>query len=162
MRQKLIVCMCLLMITIILVGCDKNNYPYSSVLRDDYNTGGSLDFEYNDLSHIITVGGENQVIEYYDKDISKGWSEEGCRIGIKILKPKDIEDYQSGYAVIDNSKIFAKDFIKENANSQNVFAEFFPIVKEDTKEILIKIVWNDESVEQNYKIVIKQGTILEK
>ncbi len=157
--KKIIIIIFISLISFVLIGCGNHTLEYSSVYRDDYKTGGNIDFEYQPLSRTIIFGGEGQVIQYYDKNIVKGWTEEGNRVGFKIIPPKGLDNYQSGYAIIDNKKILSDEFYKSNEDNQDYIAQFFPIVREDKKEVIIKIIWQDGVDAQIYHLVIKEGTI---
>lgn len=157
--KKIIIIIFISLISFVLIGCGNHTLEYSSVYRDDYKTGGNIDFGYQPLSRMIIFGGEGQVIQYYDKNIVKGWTEEGNRVGFKIIPPKGLDNYQSGYAIIDNEKILSDEFYKSNEDNQDYIAQFFPIVREDKKEVTIKIIWQDGVDAQIYHLVIKEGTI---
>lgn len=148
----------LLFILLVVCGCGKTKIEYSQVERDVYNTGGNLNFSYDHLSHTAYFGGENEVIQYYAEDITKGWQESGNRIGLALLPPKEINDYKSGYAEINGEKILAEDFFKV-ASEDLVYAEFQPIVSKDNLNFSLNIVWQEGVEEQAYNISIHPDTI---
>lgn len=141
-----------------LSGCNGKTLNYQAVERDNYNTGGNLTFVYDELSHTATFGGEGEIVQFYSKDIAKGWTEEGCRVGVRILIPKEVDDFKSGWATLAGEKLNTEDFfVQTNENSSN-YAVFHPIVSQEKSEIDLKIIWQEGFGEQNYHIVIKEGT----
>ncbi len=158
--RRFSLCVLLVMVTIFFVGCKDKNLPQPSLERDRYNTGGNLTFEYDEISHLATFGGEGEVVQFYNEDITKGWTEKGCRIGVQILVPKEAKDYKSGSAALGNNKLTANDYLNEIG--ENKVAVFYPIVDEEHKDITLKITWQDGKIEQTYHIHIKAGTIFMK
>lgn len=151
-----------ILVAMIFVGCGNKNFSYPVVYRDDYNTGGNINFEYQPISHTIIFGGENQVIQYYDKNIAKCWNEEGNRVGFKMIPPTDLDNYQSGFALINDKKLSSDEFYKLKNEDGTLIAEFCPIVDENNRDIIIKITWQEGIEEQIYHLKIKNGTIFNK
>lgn len=149
----------IILTSIFMTGCNETTLNYSNVYRDDYNTGGNIDFEYQDMTHTIYFGGKNQVIQYYLEDVAKGWEEKGNRVGIKIYSPVSLNNYQSGYAYINNEKLEWGKYLKVYDGS--FIAYFYPIVNEEKDEITIKLLWEQGYQEQTYYLKIKQGSIFE-
>ncbi len=148
----------IIMICLFSFGCKDNNLSQPSLERDRYNTGGNLTFVYDEVAHVASVGGEGEVIQFYDKDLVKGWDEEGNRIGFSLLVPKEVKDYKSGKANLNGEKLLADDYISLN-EGQNLIATFQPIVKNGKEDITLKITWEDGKNEQIYKIIIAKGTL---
>ena len=121
-------------------------------------TGGSLSFSYDDITKTALIGGNNEVIQYYQTDIAKGWNEEGNRIGIQIIVPKGVKDVGSGTAELNGKEYLSKDYIKKI--NDMYYALFQPIIKENDKELTLKIIWQEGCKEQQYNIKIMEGTIL--
>lgn len=146
---------------IFLCGCGEKTLSYSNIYRDDYKTGGNLNFFYDDQTHIAYFGEEGEVISYYKEDIAKGWNEEGNLIGIKIYPPCKLDNYLSGTAKVGDREYENGSFyvLKDD---QVQMAEFFIKVEDNKKEYDLKIKWQDNIKEQNYRIIVKQGTLLEK
>lgn len=155
--KKLSFILVIFLFACVLVGCGDKTVDYAEIYRDDFKTGGDITFEYDKLNHIAYFGGENEVIQYYKEDIAKGWNKEGYRIGIKLYPPMKLTNYQSANAKLGKEEYSNGSFYKK-INEQNFVAEFYPIIDENTKEVELKIVWQDGISEQNYKIVIKEGT----
>jgi len=139
-------------------GCDKKSFSQPVLTRDNYNTGGNITFFYDQQSYVAYFGGEGEIIQYYEQDIAKGWREEGCRVGISLLLPNNLEDYKSATAKINGKELNSTDFIVE-INEETKIAQFQPIVNEKNKVINLKITWEEDSQSQEYKIVIKEGTM---
>ena len=59
----------LLFSCIFFVGCKDKNLTQMPIMQDIYKTGGNLTFNYDEISHVATFGGEGEVIQYYQKDI---------------------------------------------------------------------------------------------
>ena len=144
---------------LILGGCNNKTFDYSIMQRDNYNTGGNLTFVYDKLTYTAFFGGEGETVQYYSKDIAKGWHEDGCRIGVKLLIPKGIKDYKPATAVVGKEKLNAEDFLVETGDGQPQYAVFQPIVSKENSHVELKITWQDGYDEQTYLIVIKDETI---
>lgn len=155
---KTLVALILVITTIFLCGCDKKMYSHPILTRDNYNTGGNLTFLYDEQSHVAYFGGEGEVVQFYEEDIAKGWTEKGCRIGVMLNIPKELKDYKSAIAKVNGNELNANDFIVEISEERSI-AQFQPIVSSDNKIINIKITWAENSQTQEYKIIIKAGTI---
>lgn len=159
MKKKFLIIAILLISCSIFVGCKQKQIDYSLVERDIYNTGGNISFSYDSLSHSAIFGGEGEIIQFYSSDISKGWTEDGCRVGIKLLAPKEIDDYNSGSAILDGKKINAEDFFVEVEEGVINYAQFQPIVSKEKSHFQLKITWQEGFKEQTYNIFIKEGTL---
>lgn len=148
----------LIFICIFMIGCDKKSFLQSPLTRDNYNTGGNLTFLYDELSHVAYFGGEGEVVQFYQEDIAKGWREKGCRVGVSLLVPNQLNGCKSATAKINGEEINSNDFIVE-VDEQTTIAQFQPIVSQQTQIIEIKITWEENTQSQTYKIIIKDGTI---
>ena len=155
MKKKLLFVLLLSML-FVLVGCGGESLSYNRVERDSYNTGGNVDFEYDESSHTAYFGGKGQFLEWQNEDIAKGWEEEGNRIGIKIAFPQNLVDDKTATATFGEEKFEYKDFIK---GEENKYALFQPVVSEENKILPLKIKWSDKTQEQSYNIVIRMGTV---
>ena len=157
MRKLLIVIF--IFFPILLIGCSEN-LLYAEVNRDSENVGGSISFDYNKDLGIITIGGENEQIQYYKEDIAKGWEESGNRVGIKFTAPAKVKEYETGTLSYQGKTISSGDFYRE-VNGQKIGeAVVYPLIKDVDKEIEIKITWQDGIEEQTYKVKIAKGTVL--
>lgn len=148
----------LIFTSLIFCGCDKKLFLQPILTRDNYNTGGSLTFVYDEQSHVAYFGGVGEVVQYYEMDIAKGWTEKGCRVGVSLTIPSQVKDYKSATAKINGKEFNSNDFIVE-INEETAIAQFQPIVSEDNRIINIKITWTEDSQAQEYKIIIKEGTL---
>ncbi len=156
--KRFIICLFAIALCLSLTGCQDKNLPYSSVTRDQYNTGGTLSFEYDPISHVAYFGGEGEIVQYYEQDIAKGWTVAGCRVGVMIAIPQNIKDIDSGKAIVDSQTLTADKFIQINEEMGD-YALFQPLVNEDKKEIILEITWQEGIAPQTYKIIIKEGTL---
>ena len=156
LKSSFIILLCV--VSIFLCGCEKKSFSQPDFTRDNYNTGGNLTFYYDQQAHVAYFGGEGEVVQYYEEDVAKGWTEKGCRVGISLTLPTEIEDYKSASAKVNGKEYNSNDFIVE-INDETVIAQFQPIVSEDNRIINIKISWQEDSEAQEYKIIIKEGTI---
>lgn len=141
-----------------MTGCGQQNLSYSPLYRDTYNTGGDLTFVYDENTHTASFGGEGEAIQFYNEDIAKGWKTAGNRVGVKLYVPKDAKNYQSASATIGDEKFEGGSFLKTINEEGSSVAEFYPIVNENDKLITLKISWEDDTNEQIYNIVVKEGT----
>ncbi len=162
MKRKIILCSSLFAFLFLLTGCGKSNFDYSNVTRDEYNTGGNLTFVYDDVAHVATFGGEGQVIQYYEADITKGWLDAGNRVGIQILAPSGVKNFETSTAKIGDEVIKGDKFYKRINGENSNIAQFFPILSENNREIAIKITWEDNSEEQTYYVVAHEKSIFMK
>jgi len=156
--KKLTILFVLFIIPFVLSGCNKT-LSYQMIERDNYNTGGNITFVYDVISHTATFGGEGETIQFYSQDIAKGWSEEGCRVGIQITVPKEVNDFKSGSAVLGKEKLTAEDFYLKTGDEKINYAIFQPIVSKEKSQVELKITWQEGFEEQLYHIVIKEGTL---
>lgn len=148
----------LLAIPLLLMGgCNEKTFDYSALERDNYNTGGNLTFVYDQITRTATFGGEGETVQFYSQDIAKGWEEEGCRVGVQLLIPKEVKDYKSATAVLDEDKLTAEDFVVQIGDEPQ-YALFQPIVSQEKSQVELKITWQEGYKEQTYLIVISDGT----
>ena len=158
MKRTKILLFLLIIPVCFLCACNNKSFEYQVLERDIYNTGGNLTFVYDDATHTAIFGGEGETVQFYTQDIAKGWAEEGCRIGIRILAPNGLKEYKSASATLDDEELTSKDFfIETNGNVQ--FAVFQPIVSKEKSQVDLKITWQEGYEKQIYHIIIKEGTI---
>lgn len=140
-----------------LSGCQDKTFDYQIMRRDIYKTGGNISFIYDEVSRTAIFGGEGETVQFYESDIAKDWQEAGCRVGVQILVPNEVDDFKSGSAVLDGQKIEAQDFFVEEEDGIN-YAVFQPLVSKEKSHLQLKIIWQDGFEEQTYNIVVKEGT----
>ncbi|MBQ8792837.1 MAG: hypothetical protein IJZ62_04455 [Clostridia bacterium] len=153
--MKKVLCLLLMLVALFSCGCGEKSFSCSQITQDAYKTGGSLTFEYDPSSHTAYFGEAGESIEYYEADIAKGWTQEGNRIGFKLFMPQDVDDYMSASAIINDTQLEYDDFI---FGDEIKYAQFQPLVSEENNIIDLKITWQSGSKEQEYKIIIKNGT----
>ncbi len=156
MKYRCLVVFLILCSILSFSGCGKE-VSSAKITRDDEFVGGNLTFVYDEKLREISVGGEGEFIQFYDKDLARNW-EAGNRIGLKIIAPKEIDDHAKTTIEIDGVT-FVDMFVKIDGQRQDFF-NIYPIVTEKTKEINFKICWNESVNAQNYKIKIMSGTKL--
>lgn len=137
-------------------GCGEKTFAYSSLSRDFYNTGGLLTFVYDEYTKTAFFGGEGEIVQFYNADIAKGWEDAGCRIGVKISIPNSLKEYKSATAKVNDEEYTYSGFIFEDEPN---YAVFQPIVSDEINQITIKIKWTENSKEQIYSLIVKEGTI---
>lgn len=147
---------------LLLSGCGDKNVEYANVYRDKYSTGGDITFSYDKITHTAYFGGENEVVQFYDANIAKGWDEAGNRVGVKLVSPCKITNplsakAQIGDKVYENGSFYS--YINGKVTDE---VEFFPLVSEEKREVILKIVWQDGVTEQTYKIIVKEGSVFMK
>lgn len=152
----------LLLSMFLMTGCGDKSLEYADMQRDEQNIGGGLSFEYDRLSHVAMFGGEGEIIEYYEEDVARGFEKAGNRIGIKLIAPSEVKDYDTGSAVIGDEKIVGGKFYRQINGKKIGEAVFYPIVDEDNRKIDLKIKWEDGTKEQVYSIIIKENTLFDK
>lgn len=150
-------CMAFILLIMLCVGgCGKKEFLQPEISKDIYSTGGNLSFSYDNITKTALFGGEGEVVQYYETDLARGWKEEGNRIGIQIVVPKNVKDVSSGSAELNGKEYLSKDYIKKI--NDTYYALFQPLVNESQKDINLKITWQEGSEEQQYFIKIKEGT----
>ena len=147
----------MLILMLCMGGCGKKEFLQPEIYRDVYNTGGNLSFDYDNITKAAVFGGKNEVVQYYDKDLARGWDKEGNRIGIQIIVPKNVKDVSSGSAELNGKEYLSKDYIKKI--NDTYYALFQPLVNGDKMDINLKITWQEGCKEQQYFIKIKEGTL---
>lgn len=143
----------------LLCSCQQS-VSYGNVERDNLNIGGDLSFSYDSFSHTATFGGEGEVVQFYQANPTKGWIEEGCRIGIRITAPSEVANYEGINISIngeDNPSNFQ--FVYLNGVKTGEI-EVFPLIKSQNQQIEIKINWQSNLSEQTYFVKIAVGTAL--
>lgn len=148
----------LICVSLFVYGCDKKSFSSIILTRDNYNTGGNLTFSYDQQSQVAYFGGEGEVVQFYQEDIAKGWTKKGCRVGVSMTLPAELDDYKSATAKINGEELNSNDFIVEIDEQTNI-AFFQPIVSEEKRVIEIEITWAKDSQSQEYKIIVKDGTL---
>ena len=157
MKEKIFYILLIIPI-LFFASCQEKSFEYQTLQRDNYNTGGNISFDYDEISHTATFGGEGEVVQFYAADIAKGWTEEGCRVGVKIIVPKGVEDFKSGNAVVGEEKLDADEFFVETEEGIINYAVFQPKVSQEKSKVELIITWQEGFKEQIYNIVIKEGT----
>ena len=156
---KIFLCVLIVTLSLCMASCTEKVYPQNIVYQDDQKTGGNLSFYYDEISHTAVFGGEGEVIAFYQKDLTKGWNKEGNRVGIKIIAPSSVKDYDSGWAKVGDEEIKNGEFYQVVNGEKSNQANFYPIIDENFF-CNIEICWEEGSKPQNYQVKIVEGTIL--
>ena len=61
----------ILLASLMLSGCNNKSIAQPILERDNYNTGGNITFVYDEIAHVATFGGKDEVLQYYEEDIAK-------------------------------------------------------------------------------------------
>ena len=156
--MKKFVFIALILPLLLLGGCGSKDIAYSEMTRDSQNIGGNLSFEFDNITHTAYLGGQGEIIEKYDIDISRNWLESANRVGLQITAPINITDHESGWAKLNNEKIEGGTFYSIVNGKRTNAAMFYPAVSADVQRIELTIVWQDGIKPQEYTIVIRDGT----
>jgi len=151
----------LLIVPILLCGCGSKELSPAKITASPDVLGGGVTVEYNKDRREILVGGEGEVIPFYEQDISRGFTEEGHRVSLKFIAPYGVKEFETGILIV-NGKTYSAGEFYQTVNGEKV-GEFVvsPILREN--EITsIKITWQDGTKEQVYKVIVKPETIFEK
>lgn len=140
-----------------LVGCGEKELASAKITRDDQRTGGSYSFVYDSHLRTVTIGGEGEVIQYSQANIAEGL-EEGTRIGLKITAPDENLDLSTATLEMNGVHYASKDFLEVINGQRQRFFTIQPLVSEVDKELKLVICWADGAKEQEYKIVVADGT----
>lgn len=159
-KSSIALCLGLISVTLAGCGCAKDTTPYATVSRTPDNTGGTeLTFSYDKDTHTAWFGGEGEVVAYYPENATIGRSA-GCRVGVTITAPEEIEDYEGFKLTIYDDKVYeglGEDGIPTAFDGEN-FMYIYPLVSETQKSVSIKIKWNNDIDEQEYMVKIAEGT----
>lgn len=138
-------------------GCGDKELPSAKITRDDARTGGSLSFVYDQKERVVYVGGEDEVVQYSAEDQEKNLGE-GCRVGLKVTAP-DVElDVSNATLEMNGINYSAGDFLEVINGQKQRFFNIYPIVSQEDKEIKFVVCWQEGTKEQEYKIVVVDGT----
>ena len=141
-----------------LVGCNNKVLPNAIISRDDYLIGGNISFVYNKENGNIFLGGEDEVIQFYQSDLAKGWESDGCRVGLKIISPCKVEDVNNIKIKLDG-EILRDDGLFSIVNDEKIAQiNLYPLVSNEKKDLSLEIKWTSTSKTQCYNIIIKDGT----
>ena len=125
--------------------------------RDDARVGGSLSFVYDQKERLVTVGGKDEVVQYYDADEIKKL-DAGCRIGLKVTAPDENLNVEN--AVLEmNGVVYSSGEFLENVDGQKQrFFNIYPVVSKEVPSVSFSIKWQDGTKKQTYKMVVENGT----
>lgn len=119
------------------------------VERDVYLTGGSLSFSYDENSKTAYFGGENEVIGYYEGDISRG-IDEGNRVGLKITLG-GVDDLGSLTFKVGREEFSGED-VATLINDKPAYFQIFPLVEKSGDKIHITLEYKDKKGDFYVKI----------
>ncbi len=140
-----------------LSGCGEKELPSAKITRDDQRTGGSYSFVYDSHLRTITVGGEGEVVQFSQADVTKGL-EEGTRIGLKVTAPDESLDLSNATLEMNGVHYSSDDFLEVINGQKQRFFTLQPLVSKDDKEIKFVVCWAEGTKEQEYKIIVADGT----
>lgn len=155
-KIKIIAILVLFLPIIFVFGCGQS-LPEMNIERDNYLTGGKLSFSYDTQSRTAYFGDENEVIQFYEKDISKGFLKEGNRVGIKLVPSSMIEDLGSLSFKIGKEEFKGSDTCVK-INDKLAYFQLFPIVNESGQIIVVNVEYKNQKAK--YLIKIHEKTIL--
>ena len=143
----------------LLCSC-QHSLAFGSIERDQHQIGGNLSFVYNPDSQTATFGGEGEVVQFYGVDLTKGWQEAGCRIGIKLTPPPDVESFEGVSIFVDGKENppYLRCIYLNGEKTGEI--ELFPLVRNLEKTIEVKVEWQSGVQSQLYKIKFAQGTTM--
>lgn len=150
----LIFCICS---CIFFAGCGNRELPPASITRDDARTGGTLSFVYDSKQKTVYIGGEDEVIQYSQEDETSNLSA-GNRVGLKVTAPDESLDLSNATLKMNGVNYSTGDFLEiVNGNKQRFFI-IKPLFTKEVKKATFIITWEENSKEQEYKVIIKDGT----
>lgn len=152
----LIVFLCLCGV-IAMVGCGDKEVDSAKITRDDARVGGSLSFVYDQKERLVTVGGKDEVVQYYAADEIRKL-DAGCRIGLKVTAPDENLNVEN--AVLEmNGVVYSSGEFLENVDGQKQrFFNIYPVVSKEVPSVSFSIKWQDGTKKQTYKMVVENGT----
>ncbi len=129
----------------------------ATITRDDARTGGSLSFVYDKTLKTVYVGGDGEVVQYSSENLSKG-IEAGCRVGLKVTAPDETLDLTNATLEMNGVNYSSDDFLESVNGQKQRFFNIYPLVSPNDDEIKFKVMWADGTEEQEYTIIIVEGT----
>ena len=142
-----------------LSACAPDAIKPSIVMRDDDFVGGNLSFQFDKTANIIYFGGEGEVVQYYQKDILKGWDEAGNRIGIKFIAPSEIKNFEEAKVSINGEEQIVKNNFKIINGEKVAELTIYPVVNEEYRDFVINLAWQEKNDSENFRVIVKEGTI---
>lgn len=141
---------------LLLTGCGQKLTEFN-VMRDSYSTGGNISFSWDNEAKIAYFGGENEVIQYYEQDIAKGFLKAGNRVGIKLVPSEKINDLGSLTFKIGKEEINGEN-VATKIDDEVTYFQLFPIVESAGQKIEIKIEYKGKR--DKIIIIIHEKSIL--
>lgn len=140
-----------------MAGCGDKEVGSAKITRDDARVGGSLSFVYDQKEGLVTVGGKDEVVQYYAADEIKKL-DAGCRIGLKVTAPDENLNIEN--AVLEmNGVVYSSGEFLENVDGQKQrFFNIYPVVSKEVPSVSFSIKWQDGTKKQTYKMVVENGT----
>ena len=146
---------CLILSAFSLSGCDDKRLASAKIERVE-----GANFQYDPFSQEVTFGGAGFFLERYSEDMTKG-TQEGYRVGIKMIAPAGVDDFETGTLSMQGKTISGGEFYREVNGQKTGEVILYPVFQKVDDVVEIKVIWQDGVAEQTYKVKILQGTILE-
>lgn len=138
-------------------GCGKTELESAKITRDDERVGGSLSFVYDPKVRKIYIGGEDEVVQFSSTNELRGLSE-GNRIGLKVSAPNEKLDLSNATLEMNGINYPSGGFLESINGQKQRFFNIYPLVTKENKTICFKVTWQEKSKEQEYKVVVVDGT----
>ena len=148
--KKILMVVCL-SCAFLLAGCNEKELPSATIVRDDARTGGSISFVYDKHTRTVTVGGQDEIIQYSSDEISPG-----TRVGLKVTAPDENIDLSSAKLEM-NDQNYTNFMEKINDTPQRFFV-IYPTLSEKDNNVSFTVTWADNTKPQTYKITVAPGT----
>lgn len=139
-----------------LAGCNQE-LSAAKITRDDARTGGSLSFVYDAAQRTVFVGGQDEVVQFSSADEAKNLTE-GNRIGIKVTAPDEKLDLSTATLKMNDVTYSSGDFLESVNDQKQRFFNIYPMFSKEDTEVLFSITWQEGTCEQEYKIIVVEGT----
>lgn len=141
-----------------LTSCGQN-LPKMNIEQDNYMTGG-VSFLYDKDLQTAFFGGENEVIAYYERDIAKGFLQEGNRVGLKFIPSSNIEDIGALTFKIRKEEIKGESVVTK-IHDKIAYFQLFPLIKKSGEKLSITVEYKGKK-DMYYVQIHKKSILMEK
>ena len=122
---------------------------------------GDISIEYDKDLRNIFLGGQGESLQFREADITKGLTEGGYYVGIEFAAADKLDNLETGIMEFNGKRQEGGEFFSEVGGQRQAKFVIYPRFSEKDRTATLKLTWQDGSQEQVYKIILREGTILE-
>lgn len=157
-KSQVLVIFSIFLCVLMLCGCGSKTLESANVEPVADLTNGGVKIEYNKDLKEIYVGGEGEVLNYFEPDIALGVDKPGWRVGLKFTAAAEVTEYETGIMTMQGKTISAGQFYRNVNGQKSRDMIVYPVFSEEEREIEIKVIWQDGTKEQTYKVKVLPHT----